>query len=94
MQKTGSIQDYIKTHVDASPAIVQGMAFTAAMKGQKFNAYVKKTFGGDNGKGPSQKISCYNRGKTGHLQKDYIKLKGSNKKGPPGPCPRYKKGKH
>lgn len=88
------IQDYKKACMDASPAIVQGMAYAAVIKGQKFSAYVKKTFGGGNGKGPSQGISCYNCGKTGHLQKDCRKLKGCDRKGPPGLCPQCKKGKH
>ena len=42
IRKTGTIQDYIKACSDASPAIVQGMAYAAAMKGQKFSAYVKR----------------------------------------------------
>ncbi|XP_012590442.1 PREDICTED: endogenous retrovirus group K member 5 Gag polyprotein-like, partial [Condylura cristata] len=39
IRKTGNIQDYIKACIDASPAVVQGMAYAAAMKGQKFSAY-------------------------------------------------------
>ena len=46
------MQDYIKACIDASPAIVQGMAYVAAMKEQKFSAYVKQTYGGDQ-KNPS-----------------------------------------
>lgn len=36
-KKTGMIQNYIKTYIDASPAVVQGMAYTVAVKGQMFN---------------------------------------------------------
>ena len=35
IRKTGTMQDYIKAYIDASPAIVQGMAYAAAMKEQK-----------------------------------------------------------
>lgn len=35
IRKTGAIQDYIKACIDASPAIVQGMDYAAAMKGEK-----------------------------------------------------------
>lgn len=95
MRKTGTIQDYIKACVDASPAIVQGMAYAAAMKGQKFSAYVKRTYGGERGnKESSSEPTCYNCGKPGHLQKECRKGKGSDKKGAPGLCPRCRKGKH
>ena len=87
-----SVQDFKKACMDASPAIVQGMAYAAVMKGQKFSANVKKTFGGGNGKGPSQEISHYNCGKTGHLQKNCRKLKGCDRKGPPVYAPGVKKG--
>lgn len=42
--RTGTVQDFIKACVDASPAVVQGMAYAVAMKGQKFSTYVKQTW--------------------------------------------------
>ena len=48
IRKIGSLQDYIKACVDASPAIIQGITYAAAMKGQKFSAYTRNTYG--NGK--------------------------------------------
>ena len=39
--KTGSLQDYMKACVDASPAIVK--AYTVVMKGQKLSTNFKKT---------------------------------------------------
>lgn len=48
IHKTGPLQDYFKACVDASRAVVQGIAYAAAMKGQKFSAYTRNTYG--NGK--------------------------------------------
>lgn len=94
IRKTGSIQDYIKACIDASPAVVQGMAYATAMKGQKFSAYVKKTYGGSGGGHDSSSPTCYNCGQSGHLQKDCRKPRGSAPRETPGLCPRCKKGKH
>ena len=47
IHKIGSLQDYIKACVDASPAIIQGITYAAAMKGEKFSAYVKNTYGNE-----------------------------------------------
>lgn len=91
----GTIQDYVKACVDASPAVVQGMAYAAAIKGQTYSAYVKKTYGG--GKRDSSKPTCFKCERTGHIQK---MCRGKNKqersrKGPtPGICPRCEKGRH
>lgn len=96
LRKTGTLQDYIKACQDASPAIVQGMAYAAAMKGQKFSTYVKQTFGG--GKKNSSP-SCYICGQEGHMQRNCPNNKNDKgnrigQKGAPGLCPRCKKGKH
>lgn len=96
LRKTGTLQDYIKACQDASPAIVQGMAYAAAMKGQKFSTYVKQTFGG--GKKNSSP-SCYICGQEGHMQRNCPNNKNDKEnrigqKGAPGLCPRCKKGKH
>lgn len=88
LKGTGTIQDYVKACVDASPAVVQGMAYAAAMKGQTYSAYVKKTYRG--GKRDSSKPTCFKCGRTGHIQK---MCRGEDKqersrKGPtPGICP-------
>lgn len=84
IRKTGSLQDYIKACIDASPAVIQGIAYAAAMKGQKFGAYIKNTYG----------VSCFRCGKPGHLRKDCKNPSGSKKNVPSGPCPRCGKGKH
>lgn len=93
MRKTGSLQDYVKACIDASPAVVQGMAYAAAMKGQKYSAFVKQTYGGNNGRGNSGP-TCYSCGEVGHLKKDCKKGQGAGKRPPPGICPRCKKGRH
>ena len=81
-----------KACLDASPAIVQEMAYAGAMKCQKFSANVKKTYGG--GVRDSSSPICYNCAKPGHLQKDNKRPKGTGQRGTPGLCPQCKKGKH
>ena len=66
IKKTGIIQDFIKACVDASPAVVQGMPFAAAMKGQTYSTYVKKTYGVGRG---SSNPTCFQCGKAGHIQR-------------------------
>ena len=70
VRKTGSIQDYVKACIDASPTVVQGMAYAAAMRGQKYEAFVKQTYGGNNARDNSGP-TCYSCGEVGHLKKDY-----------------------
>lgn len=93
VRKTGSIQDYVKACIDASPAVVQGMAYAAAMRGQKYSAFVKQTYGGNNARGNSGP-TCYSCGEVEHLKKDCKKGQGEGKRPPPGLCPRCKKGRH
>lgn len=93
MRKTGSIQDYVKACIDASPAVVQGMAYAAAMKGQKYSAFVKQTYGGGK-RGDNVGPTCYSCGEAGHIKKDCRKNQKGGKRPPPGPCPRCKKGRH
>lgn len=93
IRKTGSLQDYVKACLDASPAIVQGMSYVAAMRGEKFSAYVKRTYG--NGKNSlGNEATCFGCGKSGHLKKDCKSSLESKRGPPPGPCPRCGKGKH
>jgi hypothetical protein len=61
--KTNSLQDYIKACVDASPSVMQGIAYAAARKGKKFGA----TYG----------ITCFSCKKPGHLRKDCKNLSGN-----------------
>jgi hypothetical protein len=61
---------------DASPAIIQGIAYTVAMKGEKFGAYVRNTYG----------ITCFGCKKLGHLRKDCKNLLGDKKSIPLGTC--------
>ena len=42
IHKTGTMQDYIKACIDASPAVVQGMTYAVAMKGQSFGSYIQQ----------------------------------------------------
>ena len=77
---------------DALSALVQGMAYAAAMKGWKFSANIEKTYGG--GVRDSSSLTCYNCGKPGHMQKDCRRPRGAGQRGTPGLCPRCKKGKH
>lgn len=93
IRKTGNIQDYVKACIDASPAVVQGMAYAAAMRGQKYSAFVKQTYGGGR-KSDSAGPTCYSCGEAGHIKKDYKKNQRGEKRPPPGPCPRCKKGRH
>ena len=64
------------------------------MKGQKFSAYVKQTYGG----GRDFSVpTCYKCGKKGHMQRQCPgeNNRGNKKRGPPpGVCPRRQKGKH
>ena len=46
IRETGTVQDYGKTCTDASPVVVQKMAYAAALKGWEFSANVKQTHGG------------------------------------------------
>ena len=39
IRKTGTVQDYIKACIDASPAVVQGKAYAAVIQGQHISAY-------------------------------------------------------
>lgn len=95
IRKTGQLQDYIKACMDATPAVVQGMAYAAAMQGLPFNSFVKKTYGGGSGRLPTNPAVCYKCGKAGHMQKDCTGGMGKpSGKGIPGMCPRCKKGRH
>lgn len=93
IRKTGTIQDYVKACLDASPVVVQGLAYAAAVKGQKFSSYVKQIYGG--GRQSSQPI-CFKCGGIGHMQNQCIQSVSNNKfKNPPSTvCPRCQKGKH
>lgn len=94
VRKTGTLQDYIRACLDASPAVVQGMAYAAAMKGQRYSAFVKQTYGGGkNNKGTEGPV-CFSCGEVGHIRRDCNKKDRENKKAPPGLCPRCKKGRH
>ena len=64
------LQDYIKTCVDASPAVIQDLVYAAAKKG--------KTFGATDG------ITCFGCKKPGHLR-DCKNLSGDKKSIPLGP---------
>lgn len=94
IRKTKILQDYIRACQDASPAMVQDKAYAAAIKGQKFSAYVKQTYGG--GKKSSSQPTCYQYGKEGHMQRECRQRNktGPPQKGAPKICPRCKKGKH
>jgi hypothetical protein len=41
IRKTETVQDYIKACIDASPAVVQGLVYAAAIQGQHFSAYFR-----------------------------------------------------
>jgi hypothetical protein len=91
--KTGFLQDYIKACVDASRAVIQGIAYAAAMRGEKFSTYVRNTY--RNGKrSQGNEAAGFRCGKPGHLRKDCKNPSGNKKDLPPGPCPRCGKGKH
>ena len=79
--KTGYLQDYSKACVDASPAISQGIAYGASMKGKKFGTYARNTYG----------ITCFGCKKPGHLRNDCKIFLGDKKSIPSGPCPRVAK---
>lgn len=62
IRKTGTEQDYIKACIDASTAVVQGLAYAAAMQGQHFSAYVQNLKGGRN-----QNVLCFSCGQQGYM---------------------------
>ncbi|XP_054550643.1 endogenous retrovirus group K member 24 Gag polyprotein-like [Talpa occidentalis] len=41
IRKTDTIQDFIKACMDASPAVIQGLAYAAEMKEQQFSSFVR-----------------------------------------------------
>lgn len=92
ISKTGNVQDYIKTCIDTSPALGQGMAYAAAMQwkhGQHFHPYIQNLMGG------RKKKSCGQQGLMSLDIKEKNSFKNKNKKNEPqGLCPRCKKGKH
>jgi hypothetical protein len=93
-RKRGTVLDYIKACIDASPAVVQNMAYAAAMQGQHFSAYVPNSKGGR-----IQKVSHLFCSQQGHMSCDCKKeeqmSKNKNKKNQPlWLCYRCKKGKH
>ena len=47
------MQGYVKACIDAPPAMVLGIAYAAAMKGQEFNASAKHIHGGGGKDSPS-----------------------------------------
>lgn len=59
------MQDYIKAYTDASPAMVQGIVYAAAMQGQHFSAYAQNLKGGRN-----QKVSCFSCSQKEHMSHD------------------------
>jgi hypothetical protein len=77
IHKTSSLQDYIKACVDASLAVIQGIAHAATRKGKKFGA----TYG----------ITCFSYKKPGHLKKDCKNLSGDKKSIPLVPSQRCDK---
>jgi hypothetical protein len=81
IRKTNSLQDYIKACVDASPAVIQGIAYASARKGKKFGAYVRNTYG----------ITCFGYKKPGHLRKDCKNLSRDKRNIPLGPFQRCDK---
>ncbi|XP_060232805.1 endogenous retrovirus group K member 5 Gag polyprotein-like [Meriones unguiculatus] len=95
IRKTGNLQDYIKACADATPAVMQGMAYTAAMHRTPISKFIKATYGGGKNE---RSFTCYNCGKPGHRKnacREDDQNKGT-KKGTtaPGICPRCEKGKH
>jgi hypothetical protein len=62
---------------DASLAVIQGIVYSAAMKGEKFGTYVRNTYG----------ITCFSCKKPGHLSKDCKNPSGNKKSLSPGICP-------
>ena len=95
IRKTKMVQNYVKACIDASPAILQGMACAAPMKGQKFSAHVKQIY--DGGEKETSMPTCFKCGEVGHMQRQYPRnnKRDSSKKGAsPGICPPCQKGMH
>jgi hypothetical protein len=79
IRKTGTMQDYISACIDASPAVVQGMAYTAAMQRQHFHPYVQNLKGGGNQK--VMYFSCSQQGCMSYnCKKEEQTLKNKNEK--------------
>jgi hypothetical protein len=60
---------------DASLAVIQGIVYSAAMKGEKFGTYVRNTYG----------ITCFSCKKPGYLRKDCKNFSGDKKRIPLSP---------
>ena len=70
--------NFIMGQSDASLAVIQGIAYAAAMKGEKFGAYVRNTYG----------ITCFRckkKKKPGHLRKGCKNFSGDKKSISSGP---------
>ena len=99
IRKEGSIGDYIKMCMDASPAHIQGFAMAAALQGQTYSKFMQSLNKSNNTKRDNAKKGfCFTCGKSGHFSRE-CPLKGNNQEEPNKPkpksiCPRCNKGYH
>lgn len=82
--KTGTMEDYERACQDINPAVIQGLAIAAALKGESNSQFVKTI-----NQGPPTKPKnscCYNCGPPGHFSRECPYEKSKNCGAPPAPA--------
>ncbi|XP_060038232.1 endogenous retrovirus group K member 5 Gag polyprotein-like [Erinaceus europaeus] len=65
LKRTGTIEDFIRTCMDVSPAVIQGTAMAAALQEQTLPQFIK-----NKNAGKRQKGKCFKCGQTGHFERE------------------------